>query len=103
MSLSSPSARKAVEDHKQSISRHRYAWAPPKTPPDFWYMNRFLPTLTYTEVDGRKIEFPDTPTVKDINRRADEMHAQKFDRVEAETKFVYSLSSFRRLTPFQIT
>ncbi|KAF8491942.1 DNA repair protein endonuclease SAE2/CtIP C-terminus-domain-containing protein [Gautieria morchelliformis] len=82
MSMSSPSARvhtKAVGDHKQSISRHRHNWAPPNTPPDFW-----------------KIEFPDTPTVKDINRRADEMHAHKFERVEAEANS--SNGRYRRRT-----
>jgi DNA endonuclease activator SAE2/CtIP C-terminus len=76
---------KAVGDHKQSISRHRHNWAPPNTPPDFW-CELLLHVLACSKTGCRKIEFPDTPTVKDINRRADEMHAHKFEHVEAEAK-----------------
>ncbi|KAF8589999.1 hypothetical protein K439DRAFT_1331063 [Ramaria rubella] len=71
----SPSFRihtKAVNAHKHKISRHRHNWTPPKTPPDFW-----------------KIGFPDTQTVEDINRRANEIHARKFERVEAEAEYVF--------------
>lgn len=33
-----PSRRrgKAIEDHRQQISRHRHNWIPPSTPPDYW-------------------------------------------------------------------
>ena len=29
---------RAIKDHQQEISRHRHHWAPPSTPPDYWYV-----------------------------------------------------------------
>ena len=42
------------------------------------------------DVRRREIEFPDTQTVHDINRRADQMHAHKLGRVESEAKCVFT-------------
>ncbi|KAF9520589.1 hypothetical protein BS47DRAFT_1370393 [Hydnum rufescens UP504] len=61
----SKSRTKAIEDHRQHISRHRHKWIPPATPPDYW-----------------KIGFPDTQQTKDINQRAREIRAAKMKRVE---------------------
>ena len=44
--------------------------------------------LTVTEIRNRHIGFPDTQAVVDINRRADKIHEEKFQRAEAEAKYV---------------
>ncbi|PAV22350.1 DNA repair endonuclease SAE2 ctip carboxy-terminal [Pyrrhoderma noxium] len=59
--------RNFSESHKKKISRHRYKWSPPRTPPDYW-----------------NIGFPTTQEAEDINRRAEEMHEEKRRRIEAE-------------------
>ena len=70
---SSPGSRqederqRATEVHRQDISRHRHHWAPPVTPPGYW-----------------DIGFPDTQTAAEINARAKEMEAKKFDQVQSE-------------------
>jgi hypothetical protein len=57
----------AIAAHRQEISRHRYQWRAPEDPPAYW-----------------NIGFPDTQEVADINRRAEEMHAEKERMVEIE-------------------
>lgn len=61
--------RNFSENHKKKISRHRYKWTPPRTPPDYW-----------------NIGFPTTQEAEDINRRAEEMHEEKRRRIEAEAE-----------------
>jgi hypothetical protein len=58
-----------IAEHKQQISRHRYRFEAPKTPPKYW-----------------DIGFPDTQEVAEINQRAQEMHARKRTRTDYEPK-----------------
>jgi len=44
----------------KEISKHRFAWAPAATPPDYWH-----------------IGFPTTQEAADINKKAAEMHERK--------------------------
>ncbi|EJD53362.1 hypothetical protein AURDEDRAFT_111009 [Auricularia subglabra TFB-10046 SS5] len=57
----------AIAAHKNEISKHRHAWAPAETPPDYWH-----------------IGFPTTQEVNDINKKAARMHEQKMLHVAAE-------------------
>ncbi|KAI5123623.1 hypothetical protein M0805_003437 [Coniferiporia weirii] len=71
----SPIANQILEDphrgigeiHKKRISRHRHQWAPPTTPPGYW-----------------NIGFPTTQEAADINKKAEDIHANKRRRVETE-------------------
>ncbi|KAG6873164.1 hypothetical protein C0995_002013 [Termitomyces sp. Mi166 len=58
-----------ITSHRQAISRHRYHWERPKTPPGYW-----------------NIGFPDTQETEDINERAREMHRRKREVVEREVE-----------------
>ncbi|KAF8154435.1 DNA repair protein endonuclease SAE2/CtIP C-terminus-domain-containing protein [Crassisporium funariophilum] len=56
-----------IDSHKKAISRHRHAWARPKTPPGYW-----------------NIGFPSTQEAGDINEKAKQMHKRKKDQVDKE-------------------
>lgn len=59
----------AVRAHQQAISRHRHQWARAATPPAYWSMG-----------------FPTTQEVREINERAEEMHAEKLRSVAKEAE-----------------
>ncbi|ETW78470.1 hypothetical protein HETIRDRAFT_324863, partial [Heterobasidion irregulare TC 32-1] len=59
----------AIDSHKQEISRHRQQWQRGNTPPDFWV-----------------IGFPDTQAASRINAQAEQMHKEKVEMVERETR-----------------
>lgn len=56
-----------IEGHKKDISRHRYTWDRPKTPPAYW-----------------NIGFPSTQEAKEINAKAERMHQEKVEGLERE-------------------
>ncbi|KAK1227102.1 hypothetical protein PQX77_009935 [Marasmius sp. AFHP31] len=58
-----------IDSHRQEISRHRYNWERPKTPPGYW-----------------DIGFPDTQRAEDINEKAKELHREKYKAVEREVE-----------------
>ena len=60
-----------IAEHKQQISRHRYRFEAPKTPPKYW-----------------DIGFPDTQEVEEINQQAQEMHARKRKKTDSEPRCV---------------
>lgn len=67
------SSAAAIAAHKNEISRHRYQWAPPSTPPDYWH-----------------IGFPSTQQVEEINRKAAIIHEQKRKYMAAEARWAGS-------------
>lgn len=56
-----------IQSHKKNISRHRYNWERPKTPPGYW-----------------NIGFPSTQEAGEINKKAERMHRQKVEEIERE-------------------
>ena len=38
-------AHAEIQNHKQQISRHRHNWAPPSTPPDYWFALKFIAAI----------------------------------------------------------
>ncbi|KAI0718600.1 DNA repair protein endonuclease SAE2/CtIP C-terminus-domain-containing protein [Cerioporus squamosus] len=59
----------AIEEHKQTISRHRQHWARGMTPPGYW-----------------NIGFPDTQEVEELNAEAQRMHERKRAMVAQEAQ-----------------
>lgn len=80
-------ASKQVQHHKQQVSRHRQHWETASTPPDFWWVNEPVSSLPRRSPFCREIGFPDTQQVSDINRRAEDMHQRKRQRIEQEARY----------------
>ena len=66
---------RAIEQHKQEISRHRQHWARAATPPGYW-----------------NIGFPDTQEVAEMNAEAQRMHERKRALVAVEAEYVFVAS-----------
>ncbi len=59
----------------------------PRRPPDFWWVNEPVSSLPRRSPFCREIGFPDTQQVSDINRRAEDMHQRKRQRIEQEARY----------------